>query len=216
MGQKIDPRGFRAGITKGWPTEWIAKTKSQSAKFFVEDVKIMDFVESFYPRSGVGKVVVKKTENDGEVIIFTAKPALIIGKQGAKLNEFQSKLKKKFGKEFKVNVKEIKTPELSAKVMAELAAEQLEKRMPFRRVGKGIIQRVMDKGAKGVKLYISGRLGGADIARGETFIDGRVPLQTIRADIDYYYTTAVTKYGVLGVKVWVYKGDVYKKSKSRR
>lgn len=216
MWQKIDPRGFRAGITKWWPTEWIAKTKSQSAKFFVEDVKIMDFVESFYPRSGVWKVVVKKTENDGEVIIFTAKPALIIWKQWAKLNEFQSKLKKKFWKEFKVNVKEIKTPELSAKVMAELAAEQLEKRMPFRRVWKWIIQRVMDKWAKWVKLYISGRLWWADIARWETFIDWRVPLQTIRADIDYYYTTAVTKYWVLWVKVWVYKGDVYKKSKSRR
>ena len=213
MWQKIDPRGFRSGISKWWPTEWIAKTKSQSADFFVEDLKIMDFVEKQYPRSWVWKVVVKKTDKDWEVIIFTWKPALIIWKQGAKLNEFQEKLNNKFWKEFKVNVKEIKNPEMSAKIMAELAAEQLEKRMPFRRVGKGITQRVMDKGWKWVKLYVWWRLWGADIARWEMFIEWRVPLQTIRADIDYHYTTAVTKYGVLWVKVWIYKGDILNKDK---
>ncbi|MBS8121866.1 30S ribosomal protein S3 [Candidatus Vampirococcus lugosii] len=210
MGQKIDPRGFRAGITKGWTTEWFAKTKSQSANFFVEDVKIHTLVDTYFKRSGIAKIVIKKTEKDGELILFTSKPAVIIGKQGANLNKFQEILKNKFAKDFKVSVKEVKIPELSSKIVAEQAAEQIEKRMPFRRVGKFFTEKVMEKGAKGVKFYITGRLGGADIARGETFIKGRVPLQTLRADIDYYYTTAVTKYGVLGIKVWIYKGDLYK------
>ncbi len=209
MWQKTDPRWFRVGITKGWPTEWIAKNKSQSADFFVEDIDIQEYIKNYYWKAGIAKVVIRKTDQDGEVIIFTSKPALIIGKQGAILNDFQEKLKKKFNKDFKVTVKEVKVPELSAKIMAELAVEQMEKRLPFRRVGNQIVQRAMEKWAQWVKFYITGRLWGADIARWETFIKGRVPLQTLRADIDYHYDTAVTKYWVLGIKVWIYKWDVY-------
>ncbi len=213
MWQKIDPRGFRAWITKPWTTEWIAKNKSQSSDFFVEDVKMHDLVESFYKRSWIWKIVIRKTDKDWELIIFTWKPALVIWKQWAKLNDFQALLKKKFNKDIKVSVKEIKNPELSAKVVAENAAEQIEKRMPFRRVWKSLTQKVIEKWALWVKFYISWRLWGADIARWETFIEWRVPLQTLRADIDYHYTTAVTKYWVLWIKVWIYKWDIHSSSK---
>lgn len=215
MWQKIDPRGFRAGITKWWNTEWIAKTKSQSASFFVEDIKLNDFIEKTYPRSWIAKIVIRKTDKDWEVIIFTSKPALIIWKQWVNLNAFQDKLKAKFNKDFKVTIKEVKIPELSAKIMAEFAAEQIEKRMPFRRVWKWITQKVMEKWWLWVKFYIWWRLWGTDIARWETFIDWRVPLQTLRADIDYHYTTANTKYWVLWIKVWIYKWDIYNKSKKK-
>ena len=213
MGQKVDPRGFRIWFTKDWPCEWFAKNKTQAAQFAVEDIKIRHFIDEFYKRSGIGKVVIRKfnDKSEGEIIIFTSKPALVIGKEGKKLKEFEEKLKEKFGKTFSIRVKEIKIPELSAKVMAEYAAAQLEKRMPHRRVAKSILQRVMEKGAIWVKVQIAWRLGGADMARVEKFIDGRVPLQTLRADIDYHYTTALTKYGILGVKVWIYKWDIMEK-----
>lgn len=210
MWQKIDPRGFRAWITKWWTTEWFAKTKSQSANFFVEDVKIHTLVDTYFKRSWIAKIVIKKTEKDWELILFTSKPAVIIWKQWANLNKFQEILKNKFAKDFKVSVKEVKIPELSSKIVAEQAAEQIEKRMPFRRVWKFFTEKVMEKWAKWVKFYITWRLWGADIARWETFIKWRVPLQTLRADIDYYYTTAVTKYWVLWIKVWIYKWDLYK------
>ncbi len=213
MGQKVDPRWFRVGITKDWPVEWFAKTKSQSMEFTVEDIKIRQFIEDFYKRVGIWKVVIRKTDKDAEIILFTSKPALVIGKEWKKLQEFENKLKKIFNKEFSVKVKEIKVPELSAKIMAEYVAIQLEKRVPHRRVAKQVLQKVREKWAIWVKVQIGGRLWWADMARTEKFIDGRVPLQTLRADIDYYYTTALTKYGILGVKVWIYKGDILSNKK---
>ncbi len=214
MGQKVDPRGFRIWFTKSWPSEWFAKTKGQSAQFFVEDIKIRNFIEETFPRAWIGKVVIRKTDKDLEIIIFTAKPAWIIGKEWKKLAEFQEKLEKKFQKQFKVVVKEIRVPELSAKVMWEFACEQLEKRVPYRRVAKWVLQRVMDKWWIWVKIQVWWRLGWVDLSRSEKFIDWRVPLQTIRSDIDYHYTTALTKYWILWVKVWIYKWDVFTKSKS--
>ncbi len=208
MGQKVDPRGFRVGITKDWPVEWFAKTKSQSAEFVVEDIKIRKFIDEFYNRTGIWKVVIRKTDKEGELILFTSKPALVIGKEWKKLQEFENILKNKFWKPFTVKVKEIKVPELSAKIMAEYIASQLERRVPHRRIAKQVLQKVMDKGALWVKVQIWWRLWGADMARAEKFIEGRVPLQTLRADIDYHYTTALTKYGILWVKVWIYKGDI--------
>ena len=218
MGQKVDPRGFRVWITKDWPVEWFAKTKTQSAEFVIEDIKLRKFIDEYYKRVGIWKVVIRKTDKEWEIILFTSKPALVIGKDGKKLQEFEILLKEKFNKPFSIKVKEIKVPELNAKVMAEYAATQLEKRVPHRRVGKQILQKVMEKGAVWVKVQIWWRLGWADMARVEKFIDGRVPLQTLRADVDYYYTTALTKYGILWVKVWIYKGDIllsriFKKSK---
>jgi len=148
------------------------------------------------------------------VIVFTAKPALILGKDGAKLETFAKLLQKKFGREFKVALKDVRLPELSAKIMGEFAASQIEARMPFRRVAKSLLQKVMEKGATGIKVQMSGRLGGVDLSRSEKFSEGRVSLQTLRADIDYHYTTALTKYGIIGIKVWISKGDTLVKTKT--
>jgi small subunit ribosomal protein S3 len=194
MGQKADPRGLRVGVTKSRSSEWFAKTKRQGAQFFVQDIKVRNFVEESYKRSGIAKVVIRQTDKECEIIIFTAKPALILGKEGKKLEEFQATLVKKFGGEFKVVLKDVRLPELSAKIMGEYAASQLEARMPFRRVAKTILQKVMEKGATGVKVQVSGRLGGVDLSRSEKFSQGRVSLQTLRSDIDYHVTTALTKY----------------------
>jgi len=207
MGQKVDPRGHRMGTFKKRPSEWFVTTQQQGADFFVEDIKIRELVEKFYFRIGISKVVIRKTEKEGEVLLFTAKPASILGKDGETLAKFEKKLHAITGRTFKVTVKDIKVPELSAKIMSEFMAVQLESRMPYRRVAKSVLQKIMEKGAIGVKVQVGGRLGGADISRSEKFSDGRIPLQTMRADIDYHYTTALTKYGILGIKVWICNGE---------
>ena len=216
MGQKVDPRWFRVGFSKPHPTEWMAKTKGDTATFFLEDIAIRKAVDEFYKRASIAKVVIRKTKEGGEILIFTGKPALIVGKQGKRLDEFTKYLKSKIGRELKILVKEVKNPELSARILSEYAAEQLEKRMPYRRVAKGTLSRAMSKGAVGVKIQISGRLNGVELSRSEQFLEGRIPLQTLRADVDYHYTTAKTKYGILGVKVWVYKWDILERRKTAR
>jgi small subunit ribosomal protein S3 len=203
-------------VTKSRSSEWFAKTRRQGAQFFVQDMQVRKFVEENYKRSGIAKIVIRKTDKECEIIIFTAKPALILGKEGKKLEDFQKKLVKKFGGEFKVVLKDVRLPELSAKIMGEFAAQQLEARMPFRRVAKTLLQKVMEKGATGIKVQISGRLGGVDLSRSEKFSQGRVSLQTLRSDIDYHVTTALTKYGILGIKIWISKGDVVTKSASSK
>ena len=186
---------MRVGIMKSRPSEWFAKTRRLSADFFVEDIKVRDFLEKKLARSGVAKVVIRKTLKEGEIILFASKVGVIMGKNGEKIKALEEELTKKFGK----------PPELSAKIMAEYIASQLEARMPYRKVVKQVLSRVMEKGASGIKIQIGGRLGGTDIARSEKFIDGRVSLQTFRSDIDYHYLQAMTKYGVLGIKVWIEK-----------
>lgn len=208
MWQKVDPRGFRIWVTKSWQSEWFAKTKKQSAQFFVEDIKVRNYIETQFKRSWIAKIVVRKSVEETEVVIFTAKPAVFIWKEWKKLTELQDSLQKVFWSVYKVVIKEVKTPELSAKVMAEFATEQLEKRMPYRRVAKTVIQKVMEKWAKWVKVAIAWRLGWVDLSRSDHFIEWRVPLQTLRADIDYHYDTALTKYGILWLKVWIYKWDI--------
>lgn len=208
MWQKADPRGLRVGVTKSRSSEWFAKTRRQWAQFFVQDMQVRKFVEDSYKRCGIAKIVIRKTDKECEVIIFTAKPALILGKEGKKLEEFQKKLIKKFGGEFKIVLKDVRLPELSAKVMGEFAASQLEARMPYRRVAKTVIQKVMEKGATGVKIQVSWRLGGVDLSRSEKFSEGRVSLQTLRSDIDYHVSTALTKYGIIGIKIWISRGDI--------
>ena len=202
---------MRLGITKTWPVEWFAKDKKQSAEFFVEDVRVRDFVEAEFPRMGIAKITIRKTASDGEIVIYTAKLGVLAGKDGSKLKQFEDKLAKTFKRPFKVTLKEVKNPELSAKIMVEFISTQLEARMPYRKVAKQSIMKVMEAGAEGVKIQIGGRLGGADISRAEKFSKGRVSLQTLRTDIDYFYAQAMTKYGVLGVKVWISQGDVYEK-----
>ena len=207
MWQKVDPRGFRIGLMKSWLSEWFATEKKLSATYTIEDLKIRHFIEKFYPNCWVAKIIFRKWAEKNELFIFTAKPALILGKEWKKLEEFKLALKKKFGYDYTIQVKGINKPELSAKVMAEFICMQLEKRMPYRRVAKNALKKIMQKWAVWAKVLIWGRLNWAEIARKETFIEWRVPLQTLRADIDYHYTTALTKYWVLWVKVWIYRGD---------
>jgi small subunit ribosomal protein S3 len=211
MWHKVDPRWFRVWVIKSRSSEWYAKNKAQNGHFFVLDIKLRNYIESKLVRTGIAKIVVRMTEKDGEIIIFSAKPATILGKDNSKIKKLESDIVKKFGKEFKITLKEVRIPELSAKIMGEFIATQLEARMPFRRVAKQVLQKVMEKWAKGVKIAIWGRLWGADLSRTEKFNDGRAPLQTIRSDIDYHHTEAMTKYGILGIKVWICKWEVYGK-----
>lgn len=212
MWQKVHPLWMRVGIMKSWPCEWFAKDKKSQAAFVVEDIHIMEYFEKEYKHAGVAKIVIRKTATEVEIIIFTSKVAVMTGKNGEKIKELEALLKKKFDKEFKVSLKEVKVPEFSAKIMAEFIVQQLEWRMPFRKIAKTVLKKVMDKGAVGIKIQVWGRLWWTDIARMEKFIDGNVSLQTFRSDIDYHYLQAHTKYGVLGVKVWISKGNVYQKS----
>ncbi len=214
MASKSHPIGMRVGIMKSRPAERFAKTKRTGADFFVEDIKMRRFVDTFFPRAGISKVVIRKTVKEGEIIIFSSKVWVLMGKQGAKIKEFEDALKKKFGKDMKAIIKEVKVPELSAKIMAEFIASQLEARMPYRKVAKNVLQKVMEKGASGIKIQVGGRLWWVDISRTEKFIEGRVSLQTFRSDIDFHYLQARTKYGMLGVKVWIEKGILYNKNQA--
>lgn len=207
MGAKADPRGLRVGIMQKWSSEWYVGSQSQQANYFVEDMRVRVAVETTYPRAWISKVILRKNEQTWEVLVFTAKPAAILWKDWKTLQDFEKKLKKLTGTEYKVTIKEVKVPELSAKIMGEFAAIQLEGRTPHRRVAKSIIQKVMEKWALGVKVKIGWRLGGADISRSENFSEGRIPLQTLRSDVDYHHTTALTKYGILGIKVWICKAE---------
>ncbi|EKD25679.1 MAG: ribosomal protein S3 [uncultured bacterium (gcode 4)] len=212
MWSKAHPIGMRVWIMKSRPAEWFAKYKRTGADFFVEDVKMRKFVDDTFGRSGISKVIIRKTAKEWEIIIFSSKVGVLMGKQWEKIKEFEEALKKKFNKDMKVVIKEVKIPELSAKIMAEFIASQLEARMPFRKVAKNVLQKVMEKWAAGIKIQVGGRLGWVDISRSEKFIEGRVSLQTFRSDIDFYYLQARTKYGMLGVKVWIEKGILYNKA----
>lgn len=214
MSSKAHPIGMRVGIMKSRPAEWFAKYKRVGADFFVEDVKMREFVDKFFPRAGISKVVIRKTAKEWEIIIFSSKVGVLMGKQGAKIKEFEDALKKRFKKDMKAIIKEVKVPELSAKIIAEFIASQLEARMPYRKVAKNVLQKVMEKWATGIKIQVWGRLWWVDISRTEKFIQWRVSLQTFRSDIDYYYLQARTKYGMLGVKVWIEKWVLYNKNQT--
>ncbi len=215
MGQKVNPMWMRVWIMKSWPAEWFPKTKRGGSDFFVEDIKIRKFIDDTFPRSGISKVVIRKTATEGEIMLFATKVGVLMGKNGERIKEAEQKMKEKFWKDFKINVKEVRIPELSARVMAEFIATQIENRMPYRKVIKNVVSKIMAKGAEWVKIQIGGRLNGTDIARSEHFIEGRVSLQTFRSDIDYYYLQAMTKYGVLGIKVWIQKGVQYSSVKKK-
>ena len=216
MWQKVNPVGMRVGTMKSWPSEWYAKTKRMGSDFFVEDIQIRNFIDKAFPRAGISKVIVRKTQTEWEIILFTSKVWALMWKNGEKIKSVEQQLKNKFHKDFKINVKEVRVPELSARIMAEYIATQIEWRMPYRKVIKQTLSKVMEKWADWVKIQIGWRLNGADIARSEHFIDWRVSLQTFRSDIDYHYLQAMTKYWVLWIKVWIQKWTQYvakKKSK---
>lgn len=207
MGQKVNPHGMRVGIIKDWNSKWFAG-KKDFGKLLAEDNQIRNYIKKTQYQAGVSKVDIERSLNRVKVTVNTAKPGMIIGKGGAGVEDLKNQLEKITGKQVIVNVEEIKDTALNAQLQAEKIAEDLEKRITFRRAMKQAIQRTMKSGAKGIKTQVAGRLGGADMARTEGYSEGNIPLQTLRADIDYGFAEADTTYGKLGVKVWIYKGEI--------
>lgn len=207
MGQKVNPHGLRVGIIKDWDSVWYADKKS-FGDLLVEDHKIREFVKKKLYISGISRIEIERAANRVKLSVHTAKPGMVIGRGGSGVDELRKDLEKLTGKSVVINVEEIKVPELDAQLVAENIASQLERRVSFRRAMKQSIQRTMRFGGLGIKTQVSGRVGGADMARTEGYSEGTIPLQTLRADIDYGFAEADTTFGKLGVKVWLYKGEV--------
>ncbi len=212
MGQKVNPVGLRIGIIKDWDSRWYAD-KNDVADLLQEDIKIREMLEELYENSAVSRIEIERLKKRIVITVHTAKPGMVIGREGSVKNKVVAKLKDLTDKNIVLNVVEIKKPELDAKLVADNIAKQLENRASFRRVQKMAIQRAMRSGAKGCRTLVSGRLGGAEIARAEGYSEGNVPLHTLRADIDFANVEASTTYGKLGVKVWIYKGEILPKKK---
>ena len=209
MGQKVNPHGLRVGVIKDWDSRWYAE--KDFADFLVEDHEIREFLKKKLYSAGISKIEIERASDRVKVIIFTAKPGIIIGKGGQDIEKLKAELAKLTDKKLVVDIKEIKRPDREAQLVAENIAQQLENRVSFRRAMKSTMGRTLKAGALGIKTAVSGRLGGADIARTEFYSEGTIPLQTLRADIDYGFAEADTTYGKLGVKVWIYKGEVLPK-----
>ena len=208
MGQKVNPNGFRVGVIRDWNTRWYA-SKKDFADYLVEDGKIRDFVKKKYYAASISKIEIERAANKISVSIYTARPGMLIGKGGAGIEVIKEDIARTIGKPVNVNIMEIRDPDADAQLVAENIAAQLEKRISFRRAMKQAMGRAMQKNSvKGIKLMCGGRLGGAEIARTEGYHDGSIPLQTIRADIQYGFAEAHTTYGRIGCKVWIYKGEV--------
>ena len=212
MGQKVNPHGLRIGIIKDWDSRWYAEDRTFGDSL-VEDYKLREYLKKQLYGAGVAKVEIEKKANTIRVSIHTAKPGIIIGKKGEDIEKLKTKLCRMTGKQVFVNIVEVKQPDLNAQLVAENIASQLERRISFRRAMKGAMSRSMKLGAKGIKTCCSGRLGGAEIARSEHYHEGTIPLQTLRADIDYGFAEANTTYGKIGCKVWIYKGEVLSESR---
>ena len=217
MGQKINPTGLRIGVIKDWESRWFAK-KGEFGDILVEDNKIREFLLELLAPAGVPKVEIERDPKRIRINIFCAKPGIVIGRGGAEIEKLKETVKKMLGgdKDVFINITEIKQPDLNAQLVAESIAAQLEKRVSFRRALKQSIGRTMKAGAKGIKAQVSGRLGGAEIARTEQYHEGTIPLQTIRADIDYGFAEAKTTYCRIGVKIWIYKGEVLHESRKTK
>ena len=207
MGQKVHPNGLRVGVIKDWNSKWYADDKNFS-DYLVEDHKIREYVKKKLFISGISKIEIERTAKFVKVNVYTAKPGLVIGKGGALSEELKAELEKMIKKEVNLNIVEVKNVDTDAQLVAESIANQLERRISFRRAMKQAMQKAMKAGALGIKTAVSGRLGGADMARTEFYKEGTIPLQTLRADIDYGFYEADTTYGKIGVKVWIYKGEV--------
>ena len=211
MGQKVNPHGLRVGVIKGWDSKWYAGKDYE--KFLLEDIKIREFIKEKLFLSGISKVEIERASNKARISIHTAKPCMVIGRQGSNIELLKSDLKKMTESAIEINIVEVKTPDMDATLVAENIAAQLERRIAFRRAMKQCVGRTMRMGAKGIKITCGGRLGGAEIARSESYREGSIPLHTLRADIDYGTAEAHTTYGRIGIKVWIYKGEVLPESK---
>jgi small subunit ribosomal protein S3 len=212
MGQKVHPIGLRVGIIRDWEGRWFAGKKDY-AGLILEDVKIRKFLKKRLYASGIAKIEIERAANRVKITIHTARPGMVIGRQGNEVENIRKDIEKITGKQVQLNIAEVKTPELNAQLVAENIAFQLERRTSYRRAMKQAISRAVKYGAQGVKVHCSGRLMGAEIARSEGYSEGKVPLHTLRADIDYGFTEANTTYGKIGVKVWIYKGEILQASK---
>ena len=206
MGQKVNPHGLRVGVIKDWDSKWYAD--AEFSDYLVQDYNIRKFLKKKLYSAGVSKIEIERASDRVKVIIYTAKPGVVIGKGGAEIEVTKKELSKLTDKKVMVDIKEIKRPDRDAQLVAENIAQQLENRVSFRRAMKSCMGRTMKSGAMGIKTCCSGRLGGADIARAEFYSEGTIPLQTLRADIDYGFAEANTTYGKVGVKVWIYKGEI--------
>lgn len=214
MGQKVNPHGMRVGIIKDWDSRWYAG-KKEFGDTLVEDYNIREYIKKNLYAAGIDRVEIERMAGRIRLHIHCAKPGMIVGQKGAKIDELRATLEKKFGKSISINLIEVKNMDLAAQLVAEKIADDLERRISFRRAMKGAMGRTMKSGAKGVKIKCAGRLGGAEIARSECYHEGTIPLQTIRADIDYGFAEANTTYGRIGVKVWIYKGEILKGDAAR-
>lgn len=206
MGQKVHPKGLRIGIIKDWDAKWYSQKDYR--KLLYEDYKIRKFIKDKLYASGISRVEIERAANRAKINIFTAKPGIVIGRGGAEVENLKKQLEAMTGKKININISEVKRPELDAQLVAESVAASLEKRIAFRRAMKQTVTRTMRMGGEGIKIMCSGRLAGAEIARTEWYSEGKVPLHTLRADIDYGFAEANTTYGKIGVKVWIYKGEV--------
>jgi len=207
MGQKVHPTGIRLGIVKTHTSTWFA-TKSDYAKKLNTDLKVRDFIQKTLANASVSRVDIERPANTARITIHTARPGIVIGKKGEDVEKLRSQLSKEMGVPVHINIEEIRKPDLDATLVAQSVAQQLERRVMFRRAMKRAVQNATRQGAGGVKIQVSGRLGGAEIARTEWYREGRVPLHTLRADIDYATAEAATTYGIIGVKVWIFKGEI--------
>jgi len=211
MGQKVHPIGIRLGITTDWTSTWYADTKD-FADTLNKDLEVRDYIKKKLKGASVSRVQIERPANNARITIHTARPGIVIGKKGEDVEKLRNAVTKMMGNPVSINIEEIRKPELDATLVAENVAQQLERRIMFRRAMKRAVQNAMRLGALGIKIRVSGRLNGADIARAEWYHEGRVPLHTLRADIDYGVVEASTTYGVIGVKVWLFKGEVFEKN----
>ncbi len=214
MGQKVHPKGFRLGVTEGWDSRWFARR--EYADLLHEDIKIRNFLKRRLYHAGVSKIEIERAANKAKINIYTARPGIVIGKKGAEIEKLKQELNRLTFKETFINIHEVRRPDLDAQLVAENIALQLERRVAFRRAMKEAVARAMRMGAQGIRVQSAGRLGGSEIARTEWYREGRVPLHTLRADVNYGLAEARTTYGVIGVKVWAFRGEVLSKQEEER
>ena len=208
MGQKVHPIGFRLGIIKDWTSKWYAESKDY-ANYLNTDLQVRDYLKKKLQKASVSRIQIDRPARNAVITIYTARPGIVIGKKGEDIDRLRKEVAERMGIPVHINIEEIRKPELDAQLVAESVAQQLERRIMFRRAMKRAVQNSMRLGAQGVKINVAGRLNGAEIARTEWYREGRVPLHTLRADIDYGFAEASTTYGIIGVKVWIFKGEVF-------
>ncbi len=214
MGQKVNPNGLRLGINKDWDSKWYANKKDFS-KYLANDVKIRDYFEKNQKSNGISKVQIERNSKRTEVIVHTSKPGVIIGRGGEQIETMKKDLSKLVNEDIQISIVDIKKPDMNAQIVADSIAAQIENRASFRMAQKRAIRNAMKSGAKGIKTLVSGRLGGADMARSEGYTEGTIPLHTLRADVDYATSEADTTFGKIGVKVWIYKGEILPSKKTK-